>query len=163
MPSFPRKKAKKKGFIFIPHKHPIVRAQTRVSTHTRRHALHTHALCLHLLGMKLYHNLYSWQWTKTNLTSLFLDRSTLPDFSDKGGEKTKKSERMDTQCTYLTQKYKTTGPDFLGKSCSKTLRSSWSQFKCPLRKRETSGLGLWVLPEFLGTKVYVLQNMPDHR
>ena len=52
------------------------------------------------------------------------DRSTLPDFSDKGGKKKKKSERMHTQGTYLTQKYKTTGPDFLGKSCSKTLRSS---------------------------------------
>lgn len=39
--------------------------------------------------------------------------------------------------TYLTQKYKTTGPDFLGKSCSSTRRSSWSQFKCPLAKEET--------------------------
>lgn len=67
----------------------------------------------------------------------------------------KKSKRVDTQCSYLTQKYKTTGPDFLGKSCSKTLRSSWSQFKCPLWKRETSGLDLWVLPKLLGMKVYV--------
>lgn len=40
-------------------------------------------------------------------------------------------------CTYLTQKYKTTGPDFLGKSCSSTRRSSWSQFKCPLSREET--------------------------
>lgn len=39
--------------------------------------------------------------------------------------------------TYLTQKYKTTGPDFLGKSCSSTRRSSWSQFKCPLAREET--------------------------
>lgn len=39
--------------------------------------------------------------------------------------------------TYLTQKYKTTGPDFLGKSCSSTRRSSWSQFKCPLQREET--------------------------
>ena len=70
-------------------------------------------------------------------------------------QKGKKSKRVDTQCSYLTQKYKTTGPDFLGKSCSKTLRSSWSQFKCPLWKRETSGLDLWVLPKFLGMNFYV--------
>lgn len=50
-----------------------------------------------------------------------------------------------SRCTYLTQKYKTTGPDFLGKSCSKTLRSNCSQFKWPLRKTETNGLGLWTL------------------
>lgn len=40
--------------------------------------------------------------------------------------------------TYLTQKYKTTGPDFLGKSCSSTRRSSCSQFKCPLPREETA-------------------------
>lgn len=48
--------------------------------------------------------------------SLFI----LPDFSDKE----QRSQSRDSRSAYLTQKYRTTGPDFLGKSCSRTLRSS---------------------------------------
>lgn len=36
-------------------------------------------------------------------------------------------------CTHLTAKYSTNGPDFLGKSCSSTLLSNWSQWWWPLQ------------------------------
>ena len=52
-------------------------------------ALHTHALCLH---GTLYHDLYSWQRTKINLSSLFFVCSTLLSFSDKREKKAIRTE-----------------------------------------------------------------------
>lgn len=163
MPSFPRKKQKKKRVLFSFHTSILLSEHKHMCPRTHADMPYTLTPCVYIC--------WEWSYTTTSIpgngprqTWLPFSLIALPSqtFLTKEGGK-KKNERMDTQCTYLTQKYKTTGPDFLGKSCSKTLRSSWSQFKCPLRKRETSGLGLWVLLEFLGTKVYVLQNMRDHR
>lgn len=53
--------------------------------------------------------------------------------------------------THLTQKQRTIGPDFLGNSCSNTLRSSCSQLKWPLiRQNKTTNQCYCHTPKNLG-------------
>lgn len=118
--------------------------QTCVSMnmHWHGHILHT-TLCVsghwqgsHPCSLSTSHGLTASQ------SPFFWKHSTPEGFSNRA-KNPSRHPCLHPRCTYLTQKYKTTGPDFLGKSCSNTLRSSWSQFKCPLRKTETNWLGLW--------------------